>query len=146
MSLRKSLRIYFLTQMSKYNFAAMQTNAKQLVQIYKPANDSPMASAAILVHTAGNTPTKSKLSQPKNNQHQLAPINQPQDNPNTGETKYNGGQHGRGCGRDRSSRGCGNGGNSDNQYDNQDLGAGCSQGQWDFQYDRGRGQENSFQG
>ena len=128
------------------NFAAMQTKAKQLVQIYKPANDSPMASAAILVHTAGNTPTKSKLSQPKNNQHQLAPINQPQDNPNTGETKYNGGQHGQGYGHDRSSRGCGNGGNSDNQYDNQDRGAGCSQGQWDFQYDRGRGQENSFQG
>ena len=66
------------------NFAAMQTKAKQLVQIYKPAHDSPMASAAILVHTMGNTPTKSKLSQPKSNQHQLAPINQPQDNPNTG--------------------------------------------------------------
>ena len=76
------------------NFAAMQTKAKQLVQIYKPAHDSPMASAAILVHTAGNTPTKSKLSQPKSNQHQLAPINQPQDNPNTGETEYNGGQRG----------------------------------------------------
>ena len=40
------------------DFAAMQTKAKQLVQIYKPAHDSPMASAAILVHTAGNTPTK----------------------------------------------------------------------------------------
>ena len=72
------------------NFAAMQTKAKQLVQIYKPAHDSPMASAAILVHTAGNTPTKSKSSQVKSNQHQLAPINQPQDNPNTGETEYNG--------------------------------------------------------
>ena len=57
------------------NFAAMQTKAKQLVQIYKPAHDSPMTSAAILVHTAGNTPTKSKSSQPKSNQHQLAPIN-----------------------------------------------------------------------
>ena len=56
------------------NFAAMQTKAKQLVQIYKPAHDSPMASAAILVHTAGNTPTKSKSSQPKSNQHQLALI------------------------------------------------------------------------
>ena len=32
------------------NFVAMQTKAKQLVQIYKPAHDSPMASAAILVH------------------------------------------------------------------------------------------------
>ena len=73
------------------NFAAMQTKAKQLVQIYKPAHDSPMASAAILVHTVGNTPTKSKSSQPKSNQHQLAPINQSQDNPNTGETEYNGG-------------------------------------------------------
>ena len=76
------------------NFAAMQTKAKQLVQIYKPAHDSPMASAAILVHTAGNTPTKSKSSQPKSNQHQLAPINQSQDTPNTGETEYNGGQRG----------------------------------------------------
>ena len=55
-----------------------------------------MASAAILVHTAGNTPTKSKSSQPKSNQHQLAPINQSQDNPNTGETEYNGGQRGQG--------------------------------------------------
>ena len=33
------------------NFTAMQAKAKQLVQIYKPAHDSPMASAAILVHT-----------------------------------------------------------------------------------------------
>ena len=39
------------------DFVAMQTKAKQLVQIYKPAHDSPMASAAILVCTAGNTPT-----------------------------------------------------------------------------------------
>ena len=128
------------------NFAAMQTKAKQLVQIYKPAHDSPMASAAILVHTTGNTPTKSKSSQPKSNQHQLAPINQTQDNPNTGDTEYNGGQCGRGRRRDRSSRGHGNGGNSDNRYDNQDRGAGRSHGQWDFQYNRGRGQDNSFQG
>ena len=126
------------------NFAAMQTKAKQLVQIYKPAHDSPMASAAILVHTTGNPPTKSKSSQPKSNQHQLAPINQTQDNPNTGDTEYNGGQRGRGCGRDRSSRGRGNGGNSDNRYDNQDRGAGHGQGQRDFQYNRGRGQDNSF--
>ena len=76
------------------DFATMQMKAKQLVQIYKPAHDSPMASAAILVHTAGNAPTKSKSSQPKSNQHQLAPINQSQDNPNTGETEYNGGQYG----------------------------------------------------
>ena len=128
------------------NFVAMQTKAKQQVQIYKPAHDSPMASAAILVHMVGNTPTKSKTSQPKSNQHQLAPINQPLDNPNTGETEYNGGQCGRGHGRDRSSLGHGNGGNSDNRYDNQDRGAGHSQGQREFQYNRGRGQENSFRG
>ena len=72
------------------DFVAMQTKAKQLVHIYKPAHDSPMASAAILVHTVDNTPTKGKLSQPKSNQHQLAPINQPQENPNTGDTDYNG--------------------------------------------------------
>ena len=68
------------------NFAAMQTKAKQLVQIYKPAHDSPMASVTILVHTVGNTPTKGKSSQSKSNQHQLAPINQSQN------TEYNGGQ------------------------------------------------------
>ena len=102
------------------NFAAMQTKAKQLVQIYKPAHDSPMASAAILVHTAGTNPTKSKSSQPKSNQHQLAPINQSQENSYTGETEYNGGQHGQGHRCDRSFHGHGNGGNSDNQYDSQD--------------------------
>ena len=58
------------------DFAAMQTKAKQLVHIYKPAHDSPMASAAILVHTTDNITAKGKLSQPKSNQHQLAPINQ----------------------------------------------------------------------
>ena len=56
------------------DFAAMQTKAKQLVHIYKPAHDSPMASAAILVHTVDNTPTKGKSSQPKSDQHQLAPL------------------------------------------------------------------------
>ena len=61
------------------NFAAMQAKAKQLVQIYKPAHDNLMASAAILVHTESNTPAKRKSSQPKSNQHQLAPINQPQE-------------------------------------------------------------------
>ena len=102
------------------DFVAMQAKAKQLIQIYKPAHDSTMASAAILVHTAENTPTKSKLSQPKSNQHQLAPINQPQDPPNTGKTEYAGEQCRRGCGCDRSSCGRGNGGNSDNRYDHQD--------------------------
>ena len=111
------------------NFPAMQTKAKQLVHIYKPAHDSPMASAAILVHTEDNTPTKTKSSQPKSHQHQLAPINQPQDNPNTGESDYNGGQHGRGRGHDRGTRGHGSGGNSNNQYDHQERGAGRGQGQ-----------------
>ena len=76
------------------DFAAMQAKAKQLIQIYKPAHDSTMASAAILVHTPQNAPTKGKSSQPKSNQHQLAPINQPQDPPNTGDMDYTGGQHG----------------------------------------------------
>ena len=55
------------------NFAAMQTKAKQLVQIYKLAHDGTLASAAILVHTAGQTPAKAKTTQPKSNQHQLSP-------------------------------------------------------------------------
>ena len=33
---------------------------------------------------------------------------------------------------------------TDNWYNNQDRGAGHGQGQWDFQYNRGLGQENSF--
>ena len=128
------------------DFAAMQIKAKQLVHIYKPAHDSPMASAAILVHTVDNTPIKGKSSQPKSNQHQLAPINQPQENPNTGDTHCNGGQHGRGRRNDRGSRGHGNGGNSNNRYDHQDQGAGRSQGQWDFHYNRGHGQDNPYRG
>ena len=128
------------------DFAAMQTKAKQLVHIYKPAHDSPMASAAILVHTADNTTTKGKSSQPKSNQHQLAPINQTQENPNTGDTDYNGGQRGRGHGYDRGSHSRGNGGHSNNLYDHQDRGAGRGQGQRDSQYNRGRGQDNSYRG
>ena len=126
------------------DFATMQTKVKQLVHIYKPAHDSPMASATILVHTVGNTPTKGKSSQPKSNQHQLAPINQPQDKPYTRDTDYNGGQRGRGCGHDKGSHGHGNGGNSNNRYDHQNRGAGCGQGQRDFHYSRGRGQDNSY--
>ena len=59
MSLLRSSKIYFLDPnieaalIAMDNFAAMQTKAKQLVQIYKPAHDSPIASAAILVHTVG---------------------------------------------------------------------------------------------
>ena len=110
------------------DFAAMQTKAKQLVHIYKPAHDSPMASAA------------------KSHPHQLAPINQPQENPNTGDSDYNGGQHGRGHGHDRGTRGRGNGGNSNNWYDHQERRAGCGQGQRDFHYNRGHGQDNSYRG
>ena len=128
------------------DFALMQKKAKQLVHIYKPAHDSPMASAAILVHTVDNTPTKGKSSQPKSNQHQLAPINQPQENINTGDNDHNGGQRGRGRGYDRGSRGRGNGGNSHNRYDHQDRGTGRGQGQRDFNYSRGRGQDNSYRG
>ena len=62
------------------DFALIQKKAKQMVHIYKPAHDSPLASAAILVHTEDNTATKGKSSQPKSNQHQLAPINHPQEN------------------------------------------------------------------
>ena len=40
------------------DFALMQKKAKQLVHIYKPAHDNPMASATILVHTAENTVEK----------------------------------------------------------------------------------------
>ena len=40
------------------DFALMQKKAKQLVHIYKPAHDNPMASATILVHTAENTAEK----------------------------------------------------------------------------------------
>ena len=46
------------------DFALMQKKAKQLVHIYKPAHGSPMASAAILVHTAENATAKGKSEQP----------------------------------------------------------------------------------
>ena len=71
------------------DFAAMQTKAKQLVHIYKPAHDSPMASAAILVHTVEKTATKGKSSQPKSNQHQLAPINPSQTQENIAQGTQN---------------------------------------------------------
>ena len=76
------------------DFAVMQAKAKQLIQIYKTAHDSTMASAAILVHTAQNPPSKGKSSQPKSNQHQLAPINQLQDPQPTNDVDYSGGQRG----------------------------------------------------
>ena len=119
------------------DFALMQKKAKQLVHIYKPAHDSPLASATILVHTKDNTVTKGKSSQPKSNQHQLAPINHPQEHPNTGDGDYSGGQRGRGRGHDRGTHGRGSGGNSNNRYDHQEHGHGCGQGQRDFQYNKG---------
>ena len=130
------------------DFALMQKKAKQLVHIYKPAHDSPMASAAILVHTAENATGKGKSSQPKSNQHQLAPINQSQtsDSHNTSDNDYNGGQQGRGRGNHRGPRGRGNSGNSNNRYDNQECGPGRGQGQRDFNYSRGCGQDNSYRG
>ena len=130
------------------DFALMQKKVKQLVHIYKPAHDSPMASAAILVHTAENTTVKSKSSKPKSNQHQLAPINHDQmsDNNSPGNNDYNGGQCGRGHGTYRGPRGRGNNSNSNNRYDNQDRGPGRSQGQCNFNYSRGRGHDNSYRG
>ena len=129
------------------DFALMQKKAKQLVHIYKPAHDNPMASATILVHTAENTAEKGKSSKPKSNQHQLAPINQPQtsDNNGTGDNNYNGGHHGRGRGNYRG-RGRGNNSNPNNRYDNQERGPGRGQGQRDSNYSRGRGNDNSYKG
>ena len=64
------------------DFAAMQTKAKQLVQIYKPAHSTNIASAALLAHTPSDPPGKGKNPQHKTNQHQLAPINSPQEENN----------------------------------------------------------------
>ena len=82
------------------DFAAMQTKAKQLVQIYKPAHDSTLASAAILVHTTTQNNAKTKPTQPQSNQHQLSPINTPSQQTPREESDYNGGQRGRGRGHD----------------------------------------------
>ena len=56
------------------DFGAMQTKAKQLVQIYKPTHVSSMASATLLEHTLPENKTAQVPPQPKINQHQLAPI------------------------------------------------------------------------
>ena len=106
------------------DFEAMQTKAKQLVLIYKPAHNSTIASAAILAHTAGESTAKTQTPQPKSNQHQLSPINLPPEQNSRGDGGYGGGQHGRGCGRDRGPHGRGNFGNSDNRYDQQDHSGG----------------------
>ena len=60
-----------------------------------------MASATLLVHTAGDVKPKGKDTQPKSLQHQLAPINPPQQqNENNGNDDFRGNYRGRGRGRD----------------------------------------------
>ena len=74
------------------DFAAMQTKAKQLVQIYKPAHSTNIASAAILVHTPNDSPEKGKNSQNKSNQHQLAPISPPHEQNSRAGGEFGSGQ------------------------------------------------------
>ena len=74
------------------DFAAMQTKAKQLVQIYKPAHSTNIASAAILVHTPNDSPQKGKNSQNKSNQHQLAPISPPHEQNSRAGGEFGNGQ------------------------------------------------------
>ena len=128
------------------NFAAMQTKAKQLVQIYKPAHDSPMASAAILVilqvtHLQKVSPHNLKvtsISWPLLISHKKIQmkmrLNIVGDNADEDVDMIEGlvavvmeitli-----------------------NRYDQQDRGASHGQGQQDFQYNRGRGQDNSYRG
>ena len=104
------------------DFAAMQTKAKQLVQIYKPTHSTNIASAAILVHTPNESPEKGKNSQNKSNKHQLAPISPPHEQNSRVGGEFSQGQRGRGHWSDHGSRGRGSFGNSDNRYDNQDRG------------------------
>ena len=128
------------------NFTAMQAKAKQLVQIYKPKHDSSMASAAILLHTTPEDANKGKSSQPKSNQHQLAPKIPQQDSHNTSDMEYTGGQRGQGYGHDRGPCGHGDGGNSQNRFELQDRGTIRGEFKKDSTYNRGRGQDNSFRG
>ena len=131
--------------MTKDDVDSFVVDMKTLASIL--GHNDPMASATILVHTAQDTTVKGKSSKPKSNQHQLAPINQPQasDNNSTGENDYNGGQRSRGCGNYRG-RGRGNNSNPNNRYDNQERGPGHGQGQGDSNYSRGRGHDNSYKG
>ena len=124
------------------DFAAMQRKAKQLVQIYKPAHSTNVASTAILVHTPNDSPEKGKNPHHKSNQHQLAPINLPHEEHNRTAGEFGNGQRGQGRGNDRSSRGQGGFGNSENRYNNQDRGGGRGQGRREFNDNRGRGQDN----
>ena len=82
------------------------------------------------------------MSQRKSNQHQLSPINSPQDHEIKAEGDYQEGQCGHGWGCDCSSCGHGHFGNHDNRYDQQDCGGGCGETKRDFSENRGRGQEN----
>ena len=126
------------------NFAAMQTKAKQLVQIYKPKHDSTMASAAILVHNADNSSTKNENLLPKSNQHQLPPIYPTPEQTNRGDGEYGRGQGGRVHGLNCGPHGWGSRRNSDSHYDQQDHGQGHGKGKRDFQDNRDRGQDRSF--
>ena len=128
------------------DFAAMQTKAKQLVQIYKPAHSTNAASAAILVHTPTDSVEKGKNSQHKSNQHQLAPINLPQEQQSRSGGEFGNRKRGRGRGNDRNNQGRGGYGNSDNRYENQDQGGGRGQGRREYNENRGRGQDNFSRG
>ena len=125
------------------DFGAMQSKAKQLVQIYKPTHLTSMASASLLAHTVPNDENTPTPPQPKIHQHQLAPTNpapQQQQTP-SGDDEYRGNYRGRGRGRDRGSRGRGGGRNPENR-DDRDRG-GNKQG---YNDNRGQGQENSSRG
>ena len=63
---------------------------------------------------------KEKNSQYKSNQHQLAPINPPQDQQNRTAGDSRNGNRGRGRGSDCGTRGRGGYINRDNRYENQD--------------------------
>ena len=88
------------------DFAAMQTKAKELVQIYKPNHINSMASATLLAHTVPDSKQALTIPQPKINQHQLAPQEQ---QISTGDDDYRGNYRGRGRGQDRGFRGRGRG-------------------------------------
>ena len=78
------------------DFGAMQTKAKQLVQIYKPTHLNSMASASLLAHTVPNDKASSTPTQPKINQHQLAPVNPAPESQqmSTGDEDYRGNYRG----------------------------------------------------
>ena len=78
------------------DFVSMQAKAKQLLMICKPTQESAATSASLLVHTAPPTPTdKGAQNQDQSNQHQLAPI----QNPNLQRSRGNSANAGRGQGQ-----------------------------------------------